>query len=146
MDFDDGDGFGDGLLLGYILGDSDSTNGKIRHVLFYIGALAALGYGAVLLYQHGKYPDEPFSWWPKDYAAEYQEHYQKACSKFADTNSDGIVSPEELTSLDRVIVDGRAILKVNKDGDTWPYFSSGQRVPFSTITKWVDEYNPRSKE
>ncbi len=144
MGFDDDDGdFGDGLLMGWIMGDSDSPGSKVRHTLFSIGTMVAIGYGMVLLYQQVKYPDEPFSWWPKNYAAEYQEHYQKACSKFADTNSDGIISPEELTALDRAIVADRANLVAMTDGTTQLYYFSGQRVPFSTLTQWVDEYKPK---
>lgn len=72
MDFDDdGGGFEDGVLIGWIMGDSDSLGGKVRHTFFSIGTMVAIGYGAVLLYQQGKYPDEPFSWWPKNYAGEY---------------------------------------------------------------------------
>ncbi|MBI4919597.1 hypothetical protein HY837_06710 [archaeon] len=75
---------------------------------------------------------------------EFRKAYNEATSKYADTNSDGVLSSEELDVFEKIILSEHGIDtsgRVNLKHGSMPYLdNSTERVSKETVIEWLKEY------
>ena len=72
-------------------------------------------------------------------SAEFNRTYENALIQYADTNKDGFISATERDAFDRdLLKDKNVTLIVGQ----MPKYQNGDRVPRTTVTEWIKNYNP----